>query len=57
MIATTIYNHMVKRVLLDNGNESEVLYYDVMKRLGILDDQLKSFLMPLIGFRNKKVKV
>ena len=28
VITTTIYNHVVKRVLFDNGHTSDVLYYD-----------------------------
>ena len=28
-----------------------------MKKLGILDDQLKPFPIPLVGFENEKVKV
>ena len=57
MITSTIYNHVVKRVLLDNGSASDVLYYDAMKKLGISNDQLKPFLMPLIRFGNEEVKV
>ena len=48
---------MVKRFLFDNGSASNVLYYEAMKKLGLSDDQLKPFLMPLVGFRNKEVKV
>ena len=57
MITATIYNHVVKRVLFDNGSLSGVLYYNAMKKLGIFDDQLKSFPTPLIGFGNEDVKV
>ena len=45
MITATIYNHVVKRVFFDNVIASDVLYYDAMKKLGILDDQLKPFPM------------
>ena len=57
MIIATMYNHVVKTILFDNGSASDVLYYDAMKNLGILDDQLKPFPMPLVGFKNKEVKV
>ena len=57
MITATIYNHVVKRVLFDNGSASDVLYYDAIKKLGISDDQLKPFPMSLIGFGNEEVKV
>ena len=57
MITATIYNHVVKWVLSDNGNASDLLYYDTMKKLGISDDQLKSFPMLLIGFGNEEMKV
>ena len=53
----TIYNHVVKRVLFENGSASDVLYYDGMKKLGISDDKLKSFPTALIGFENEEVKV
>ena len=43
VITTTIYNHAVKRVFFDNGNASDVLHYDAMKKLGIFNDQLKPF--------------
>ena len=46
-----------KRVLFDNGSASDVLYYDAMKKLGISDDHLKPFPMPLVGFGNEEVKV
>ena len=57
VITATIYNHVVKSVLFDNGSASDVLYYDAMEKLGISEDQLKPFLMPLIGFENEEVKV
>ena len=38
MITTTIYNHMVKRVLFNNCSVNDALYYDAMKKLGISDD-------------------
>ena len=57
VIIATIYNHVVKRVLFNNGNANDVLYYDAMKMLGIFDEQLKPFLMSLVGFENEKVKV
>ena len=48
---------MVKRVLFNSGSASDVLFYDTTKKLGISNDHLKSFPMPLIGFGNEKVKV
>ena len=57
VITTTIYNHVVKKVLFDNGSANDVLYYDAMKKLGISNDQLKPFPMPFIGFGNEEVKV
>ena len=47
----------ITRVLFDNGSASDMLYYDAMKKLGISDDQLKPFPMPLIEFGNEEVKV
>ena len=57
MITATIYNHVVKRVIFDNGSTSDVLYYNAMKKLGISDDKLKPFPMPLVGFGNEEVIV
>ena len=57
VITATIYNHMVKRVLFENGSASDVLYYDAMKKLGILNDQLNPFPMPLIKYKNKEVNI
>ena len=57
VIIATVYNHMVKKVLFDNGSVSDVLFYDIMKKLGISDDQLKYFPTPLTGFENESVKV
>ena len=57
MITVIIYNHVVKRVLFDNGRASDVLYYDAIKKLRILNDQLRPFPTPLIGFENEEVKV
>ena len=53
VITATIYNHVVKRVLFSNGDASDVIYYDTMKKLGISDNQLKPFLASLNEFGNE----
>ena len=57
VIIATMYNHVVKTILFDNGSASDVLYYDAMKNLGISDDQLKPLPTPPIGFENEEVEV
>lgn len=54
-IATTDYR--VKRVLIDQGSSSDVLFWETFKRLGLDAEQIKLFNGSLVGFSGEQVEV
>ncbi|KAK3012733.1 hypothetical protein RJ639_009566, partial [Escallonia herrerae] len=50
-------NFDVKRVLVDNGSSTEVLFYDAFKKMNIPTDRLRKMDAPLYGFSNHLVAV
>ena len=54
MINITIHNYLVKRVLFDNDGGVDI-YYAAAKMMGIMDDQLRLYPKPLIGFRGHSI--
>ncbi|XP_058217397.1 uncharacterized protein LOC131328472 [Rhododendron vialii] len=47
--------HDVKRVLIDQGSSAEVMYYDLLKKLDLLESALQHAEVPLIGFNGAPV--
>jgi hypothetical protein len=50
-----ITNFTTKRVLMDNGSLSNILYYLALKQMGIEQSQQKSFKGPLVGITGDQV--
>ncbi|KAK2999310.1 hypothetical protein RJ639_022829 [Escallonia herrerae] len=50
-------NFDVKRVLVDNGSSTEVLFYDAFKKMNITTDRLRKMDTPLHGFSNHPITV
>ncbi|OMO62054.1 Retrotransposon gag protein [Corchorus capsularis] len=57
VISAVVYNHIVKRIYFDNGSASDVLYHSTMKSMNILEDKLRPYPAPLVGFGNEEVPV
>ncbi|KAK2999425.1 hypothetical protein RJ639_022725 [Escallonia herrerae] len=50
-------NFNIKRVLVDNGSFTEVLFYDAFKKMNIPTDRLRKMDTSLYGFSNHQVTV
>ncbi|KAK3005789.1 hypothetical protein RJ639_016874 [Escallonia herrerae] len=48
-------NFDVKRVLIDNGSSTEILFHDAFKKMNIPTDRLRKMDTPLYGFSNHPV--
>ncbi|KAK3042098.1 hypothetical protein RJ639_001800 [Escallonia herrerae] len=55
VIAIKAENFDVKRVLIDNGSSTEILFYDAFKNMNIPTDRLRKMDTPLYGFSNHPV--
>lgn len=45
----------MKRVMIGQGNEAEIMYPNLYKRLGFRDEDLTKYNTPLVGFNRKVV--
>lgn len=43
-------NCIVKRVLLDRESAIEVMFYNILQQIGLLDTEIVLVTMPLVGF-------
>ena len=50
-----INGFIVKRVLIDQGSGAEVMYPDLFKGLGLKNEDLSKYDMPLMGFDSQMV--
>ncbi|KAK3003531.1 hypothetical protein RJ639_018380 [Escallonia herrerae] len=50
-------NFDVKRVLIDNGSSTEILFHDAFEKMNIPTDRLRKMEAPLYGFSNHPVAV
>ncbi|KAK3027493.1 hypothetical protein RJ639_040294 [Escallonia herrerae] len=48
-------NFDIKRVLIDNGSSTEILFFDAFKKMNIPTDRLRKMDTPLYGFSNHPV--
>lgn len=55
VVTVQIGMHNVKRVLINQGSSTEVIYYDLFKKLDLLESALQSREVPLIGFNGAPV--
>ncbi|KAL0344708.1 UNVERIFIED_CONTAM: hypothetical protein Sradi_4302100 [Sesamum radiatum] len=50
VIRLDIANFLVHKVLVDNGSSADIIFWDVIKRIGLEDAQLDPVHTPLVGF-------
>ena len=55
MVTTRINDFIVKRVLIDQGSVAKVMYLDLFKGLGLKNEDLSKYDMPLMGFDGRMV--
>ncbi|XP_059446518.1 uncharacterized protein LOC132178074 [Corylus avellana] len=56
VVTVTVANHLLHRILVDNGSSTNILYWPVFKQMGIDHDRIKSFGFPLVGFSGEQVQ-
>ena len=55
LVATRINGFIIKRVLIDQGSGAKVMYSDLFKGLGLKNEDLSKYDMPLMGFDGRMV--
>ena len=53
VITLQIEGYDVKRVMVDQGNATEIMYPDLYKRLNLKDEDLTPYSSPLVSFEGK----
>ena len=56
IITLLIANYTTRRVLVDNGSSTDILYYPAFQQMRLGQDQLRLMCSPLIGFGGMKVQ-
>jgi hypothetical protein len=56
VVTMTVANHTIHRILVDNGNSAEIIYWSVVQQMGIPRDRIKPFGSPLVGFTREQVQ-
>ncbi|KAL0453791.1 UNVERIFIED_CONTAM: hypothetical protein Slati_1357200 [Sesamum latifolium] len=55
VIKLDIANFFVHKVLIDNGSSADIIFWDVLKRMGLEDSKLDLVQTPLVGFGGSEV--
>ncbi|KAL0404044.1 UNVERIFIED_CONTAM: hypothetical protein Sradi_2045200 [Sesamum radiatum] len=55
VIKLDIANFSVHKVLVDNGSSADIVFWDVIKRMGLENAQLEPVHTPLVGFGGNEV--
>ena len=55
VVTSRIDGFLVKRVMIDQGSETEIMYPNLYKRLGLKPKDLSKYDTPLVGFDGKVV--
>ena len=55
VVSATIANYDVKRIFVDNGSSTNILFYSTFFRMRLSTDRLKRVSTPLIGFAGDAV--
>ena len=55
MVTARINDFLVKRVMIDQGSEADVMYPDLFKGLSLKKEHLMKHTSPLVGFDGKVV--
>ena len=56
VVMLTIVNYLIKRVLIDIGSSSDVLFTKAFDQLKIFRDRLRPIATPLVGFNGSSTK-
>ena len=56
IITLLIADYSIKRVLVDNGSSTDILYYPAFQQMNLGRDQLRPVHSPLVGFGGIKVQ-
>ena len=56
VITLLITDYITRRVLVDNGSSTDILYYPAFQQMRLGRDQLRPVCLPLIGFGGMKVQ-
>ena len=56
VITVLIVDYMTRRVLVDNGSSTDILYYPAFQQMKFGRDQLRPNNSPLVGFGGMKVQ-
>ena len=56
VITLLIADYTTRRVLVDNGSSTDILYYPAFQQMKLEQDQLRLMYSPLIGFGGTKVQ-
>jgi hypothetical protein len=57
VVTTHIDKWDVTRILVDNGNQTEILFLSIFDQMGFDRKQLKEASKPLYGFGGKRIKL
>ena len=57
VVSSTIAKYDVKRILVDNGSSTNVLFYAIFSRMDLSKYRLREVSTPLIGFTGDSVQV
>ena len=55
VVTLTVANHVIHRILVNNGSSTDILYWPVFQQMGIDRDRIKPFCSPLVGFGGEQV--
>ena len=55
MVTLRIGGYDVKRVMVDQGSDAEIMYPGLYKGLGLKSEDLRSYSSPLVSFEGKMV--
>ncbi|XP_059435448.1 uncharacterized protein LOC132168473 [Corylus avellana] len=56
VVIVTMANHLLHRILVDNGSSADILYWPVFKQIGIDCSRITPFGSPLVGFAGEQVQ-
>ena len=57
VITLLIADYTTRRVLVDNGSSTDILYYPAFQQMKLEQDQLRPVYSPLVGFGGTKVQL
>jgi hypothetical protein len=55
VVTLTMANHTIHRILVDDKNLADILYWPAFQQMGIERDRIKPFDFPLVGFDGEQV--